>query len=89
MITEEMKKEILKLDAITSLEETMFTGEIAKLNGLGHITKDWEVFSLLGRIYKYGKIQGIRQERAKKKNKKALANSKLAKATIQSIYIIQ
>lgn len=71
MITEEMKEEILKLDIITTSEETMFTDEIAKLNGLEYITKDWEVFSLLGRIYKYGKIQGIREERAKRKLKLA------------------
>ncbi len=71
MITEEMKEEILKLGIITTLEETMLTGGIAKLNGLEYLTKDWEVFSLLGRIYKYGKIQGIREERAKRKLKLA------------------
>lgn len=69
MITEEMKEEILKLGIITTLEETMLTGGMAKLNGLEYLTKDWEVFSLLGRIYKYGKIQGIREERAKRKLK--------------------
>lgn len=71
MITEEMKEEILKLGIITTLEETMLTGGMAKLNGLEYLTKDWEVFSLLGRIYKYGKIQGIREERAKRKLKLA------------------
>lgn len=80
IITEEMKEEILKLGIITTLKETMLTGGIAKLNGLEYLTKDWEVFSLLGCIYKYGKIQGIREERAKRK--KALANKKLTKATI-------
>ena len=71
MITEEMKEEILKLGIITTLEETMLTGGIAKLNGLEYLTKDWEVFSLLGRIYKYGKIQGIREGHAKRKLKLA------------------
>ena len=76
MVTEKMKEEILMLESITTLGETALAGEIAKLNGLEHITKDFSVLILLGCIYKYGKIQGIREERAKRK--KALANPKIS-----------
>ena len=72
MITEKMKEEILMLKSIATLREATLAGEIAKLNGLEHIAKDFSVLILLGCIYKYGKIQGIREEREKRK--KALAN---------------
>lgn len=80
IINEEMKEEILKIRGIATYSDAIIACEIAKKEGLTYLTKDCDIFCLLGRIYKYGKIQGIREERAKRK--KALANNKLTKATI-------
>lgn len=69
MIDEKMKEEINKLDSITTYDDTILAGEIANIKGLNHIEKDWKVFCLLGQLYRYGKMQGIREERAKKKKR--------------------
>lgn len=67
MITKEMKEEILKLKSIATYSDVLFGREIAKEIGFNDITED--MLYILGCIYKYGKIQGIREERAKRKAK--------------------
>lgn len=79
IITEEMKEEILMLCGALTYNDGLTAYEITKIIDNNTID-ECPYCQLLGVLYKYGKIQGIREERAKRK--KALANKKLTKASI-------
>lgn len=70
IITEEMKEEIMELGRAAKIHDIYVAIQVRNELSI----KNFPIECLLGCIYKYGKIQGIREERAKRK--KALANIK-------------
>ena len=70
MITEEMKEEILMLCGTLTYNDGLTAYEITKIID-NNTSDECSYWQLLGVLYKYGKIQGIREERAKRKLKLA------------------
>ncbi len=70
MITEKMKEEILMLCSHLAYNDAVTAYDIMRIikEGAGD---DYSYHQLLGILYKYGKMEGIRLERERKK---ALAN---------------
>lgn len=74
MITEKMKEEILMLCSHLAYNDAVTAYDIMRIikEGAGD---DYSYHQLLGILYKYGKMEGIRLERERKK---ALANPKIS-----------
>ena len=70
MITEEMKEEILMLCGTLTYNDGLTAYEITKIID-NNTSDECSYWQLLGVLYKYGKIQGIREEHAKRKLKLA------------------
>ncbi len=68
MITEKMKEEILMLYDTLDYNDGLTAYEITKIID-NNTSDECSYWQLLGVLYKYGKMQGIRQERAKRKLK--------------------
>lgn len=61
-------KEAVKLGRYTDLEEMVFCRAMADAYGCKPLSSDKDNFNaFLSAIYHYGKIQGVRQERAKRR----------------------
>ena len=74
LITEEMKEEIKRICSHLAYNDAVIAHEIIKIIDK-YTDNECSYFQLLGTLYKYGKIQGIREERAKR-------NAKVAKEAI-------
>lgn len=70
MITEEMKEEILMLCGTLTYNDGLTAYEITKIID-NNTSDECSYWQLLGVLYKYGKIQGIREGHAKRKLKLA------------------
>ena len=68
MVTEKMKEEILMLYDTLDYNDGLTAYEITKIID-NNTSDECSYWQLLGVLYKYGKMQGIRQERAKRKLK--------------------
>lgn len=78
IITEKIEEDIKMLCSHLAYNDTVVAHEIIKIIDK-YTDNKCSYFQLLGILYKYGKMEGVRLERERKK---ALANNKLAKATI-------
>ena len=70
MITEEMKEEILMLCGTLTYNDGLTAYEITKIID-NNTSDECSYWQLLGVLYKYGKIQCIREGHAKRKLKLA------------------
>ena len=73
IITEKIEEDIKMLCSHLAYNDAVITHEITKIID-NNTSDECPYWQLLGVLYKYGKTQGIREERAKRK--KALANIK-------------
>ncbi|MEY8356820.1 hypothetical protein AALB39_26200 [Lachnospiraceae bacterium 54-53] len=62
-------KEAVKLSQKADVDEMLFCKNMAEAYGYSSSSNEFNYFSFLSAIYHYGKIQGVRQERAKRREK--------------------
>ncbi len=60
-------EEAVKLSQKADVDEMMFCKNMAESYGYSSSSNEFNYLSFLSAIYHYGKIQGVRQERAKRR----------------------